>query len=286
MTLVDALGVHKRFGALTAVDDVSLRLARGEVVGLLGANGAGKTTLIRLILGLLAPDVGTVRLLGETPSRRLRARVGYVPQGLGLWSDLSARDHLVLSAAVYGASADIDADIARVAHQPVGLLPLGLRRRLAFALAIAHRPDVVVLDEPTSGVDPLGRAHLWDRVRAVADTGAGVLVSTHYMDEAAQCDRCVLLAAGRVVAAGTVDALTAERSALLIQPAQWKRAWDALDAEGIPVLPAGRALRVLGADTTRARDVLGTAGVDADVSEVPATLEEVFLAASDAADGR
>lgn len=286
MTLVDTLGVHKRFGALTAVDDVSLQLAGGEVVGLLGANGAGKTTLIRLILGLLAPDAGTVRLLGEPPSRLLRARVGYVPQGLGLWSDLSARDHLALSAAVYGAEADIDADIARVADQPVGLLPLGLRRRLAFALAIAHRPDLVVLDEPTSGVDPLGRARLWDRIRAIADNGAGVLVSTHYMDEAAQCDRCVLLAAGRVVAAGTVDALTAERSALLIRPAQWKRAWDALDAEGIPVLPAGRALRLPGADTARAEDVLRTAGVEAELSEVPATLEEVFLAASDAADGR
>jgi ABC-2 type transport system ATP-binding protein/ribosome-dependent ATPase len=282
MTLVDTRHVTKRFGALAAADDVSLQVDRGEVVGLLGANGAGKTTLIRLILGLLAPNAGTVRLLGQPPSRRLRARVGYVPQGLGLWSDLSARDHLALSAAIYGATADLDKDIAKVADEPVGLLPLGLRRRLAFSLAVGHEPDVVILDEPTSGIDALGRARLWDRIRAVADDGAGVLVSTHYMDEAAQCDRVVLLAAGRVVAAGSVDTLTAGRSALAIRPADWERAWEALDAAGVPVLPQGRSLRVPDADAGRVDNVLATAGIDADLSRVPATLEEVFLVASSA----
>ena len=282
MTLVDTRHVTKRFGALAAVDNVSLQVDRGEVVGLLGANGAGKTTLIRLILGLLAPDAGTVLVLGLPPSRRVRARVGYVPQGLGLWSDLSARDHLALSAAIYGATADLDKDIAKVADEPVGLLSLGLRRRLAFSLAVGHEPDVVILDEPTSGIDALGRARLWDRIRAVADAGAGVLVSTHYMDEAAQCDRVVLLAAGRVVAAGSVDTLTAGRSALVIRPAAWERAWDALDAAGIPVLPQGRSLRVPDAEAGRVDDVLAMAGVDADLSRVPATLEEVFLVASSA----
>ena len=282
MTLVDTRHVTKRFGALAAADDVSLQVDRGEVVGLLGANGAGKTTLIRLILGLLAPNAGTVRLLGQPPSRRLRARVGYVPQGLGLWSDLSARDHLALSAAIYGATADLDKDIAKVADEPVGLLPLGLRRRLAFSLAVGHEPDVVILDEPTSGIDALGRARLWDRIRAVADAGAGVLVSTHYMDEAAQCDRAVLLAAGRVVAAGSVDTLTAGRWALVIRPANWERAWEALDAAGVPVLPQGRSLRVPDADAGRVDNVLATAGIDADLSRVPATLEEVFLVASSA----
>lgn len=282
MTLVDTRHVTRRFGALAAVDNVSLQVDRGEVVGLLGANGAGKTTLIRLILGLLAPDAGTVLVLGLPPSRRVRARVGYVPQGLGLWSDLSARDHLALSAAIYGATADLDKDIAKVADEPVGLLSLGLRRRLAFSLAVGHEPDVVILDEPTSGIDALGRARLWDRIRAVADAGAGVLVSTHYMDEAAQCDRVVLLAAGRVVAAGSVDTLTAGRSALVIRPAAWERAWDALDAAGIPVLPQGRSLRVPDAEAGRVDDVLAMAGVDADLSRVPATLEEVFLVASSA----
>jgi ABC-type multidrug transport system ATPase subunit len=116
----------------------------------------------------------------------------------------------------------------------------------------------------------------------VADTGAGVLVSTHYMDEAAQCDRAVLLAAGRVVAAGSVDTLTAGRSALLIRPVFWERAWEALDAAGISVLPQGRSLRVPDADADRVGDVLAAARVDADVSRVPATLEEVFLVASGA----
>jgi ABC-2 type transport system ATP-binding protein len=282
MTVVDTRHVTRRFGPLTAVDDVSLQVGGGEVVGLLGANGAGKTTLIRLILGLLAPDAGIVRVLGQPPSRRLRARVGYVPQGLGLWSDLSVRDHIALSAAIYGTAAGLDKDIAKVADEPVGHLPLGLRRRLASSLAVGHEPDVVILDEPTSGIDALGRARLWDRMRAVADTGAGVLVSTHYMDEAARCDRAVLLAAGRVVAAGSVDTLTAGRSALLIRPVFWERAWEALDAAGISVLPQGRSLRVPDAEADRVGDVLAAARVDADVSRVPATLEEVFLVAAGA----
>lgn len=283
MTLVDARGATKRFGSFTAVNDVSLQVASGEVVGLLGANGAGKTTLIRMILGTLVPDGGAVRVLGQQPTRAVRARIGYIPQGLGLWTDLSARDHIVLGEAVYGAAAALDDDIARVADEPVGRLALGLRRRLAFSLAVAHRPDVVVLDEPTSGVDPLARARLWGRIRAVAEAGAGVLVSTHYMDEAAQCDRSMLLATGRLAAAGTVDALTAGRYALLVRPRNWQRAWKVLDDAKILALPTGRALRVPGADADRVDDVLARAGVTADVSTVEATLEDVFLVASDAA---
>ena len=283
MRLVEARGVTKRFGAFTAVDDVSLHVARGEVVGLLGANGAGKTTLLRLILGTLSVDGGIVRVLGRPPSRAVRARIGYVPQGLGLWSDLSAQDHSRLVEDVYRATPVLDDDLARVADEPVGLLALGLRRRLAFSLAVAHRPDVVILDEPTSGVDPLGRAGLWDRIRTVAEAGAGVLVSTHYMEEAAQCDRSVLLSAGRLAASGTLDALTAGRSALLVRAKQWERAWNALDEAGIVALPAGRALRVPGGAADRVGEVLGRAGVHAELCQVQASLEDVFLVAADAA---
>lgn len=283
MTVVQVHGASKRFGVITAVDTVSMDVAAGEVVGLLGANGAGKTTLIRMILGTLVPDAGEVRVLGSAPSRAVRARVGYVPQGLGLWPDLSARDHVLLAEAVYGAAVALDDDIARLAERPVGHLPLGLRRRLAFSLAVGHCPEVVVLDEPTSGVDPLGRVRLWERIRAVAEAGAGVLVSTHYMDEAAQCDRSALLAAGRLAATGTVGELTGGRSAIMVRTEQWEPAWRVLDQADILALPTGRALRVPGADAGRVVDVLRRAGVTAEVSEVAATLEDVFLVASDAA---
>jgi ABC-2 type transport system ATP-binding protein len=236
--------------------------------------------LIKLILGLLEPDAGTVRLLGQPPSRELRNRVGYVPQGLGLWTDLSARDHQALAAAIYGDEARLDDDINRIADQPVARLPLGQRRRLAYCLATGHDPAVVILDEPTAGVDPLGRSRLWDRIRNLAESGVGVLVSTHYMDEAAQCDRSVFLSAGRIVAAGTVDTLTAGRSALLVHPVHWERAWEALDAAGVPVLPSGRNLRIPDADPALVRDTLRSARVDAEITHVPATLEEVFLVAT------
>lgn len=280
MTLIDTHAVVKRFASLTAVDRVSLRVAPGEVVGLLGANGAGKTTLIKLILGLLEADAGTVRLLGQPPSRELRHRVGYVPQGLGLWNDLSARDHQALTAAIYGTQASLDDDINRVADEPAGRLPLGQRRRLAYCLATGHDPAVAILDEPTAGVDSLGRSRLWDRIRHLAESGVGVLVSTHYMDEAAQCDRSVFLSAGRVVAEGSVETLTAGRSALLVRPARWERAWETLDAADVPVLPTGRNLRVPDADIDHVRSLLRSADVAAELTPVPATLEEVFLVAT------
>ncbi|MGH3664878.1 MAG: ABC transporter ATP-binding protein, partial [Egibacteraceae bacterium] len=218
MTLLDVTEATKRFGDTVAVDDVSLRVARGEVVGLLGANGAGKTTLIRMILGLLPVDAGQVHVLGGAPSRGVRARMGYVPQGLGLWTDLTVQAHLELAAAVYGRPLHepADADVTAAGGTLVRDLPLGLRRRVAFTLALAHAPDVLLLDEPTSGVDPLARARLWDVIRAAADEGAGVLVSTHYFDEAELCDRAVLLADGRVVAAGQVADLTAGSRAVLV----------------------------------------------------------------------
>ena len=277
MSALTADRVTRAFGEVVAVDDVSLEVANGEVVGLVGANGAGKTTLIRLLLGLLGPDRGDVRLAGGVPSRATRRKVGYVPQGLGLWADLSLREHLSLSAEVYGYGDRTveDAGLAAVADRPVGSLPLGLRRRAAFVVALAHRPDVLLLDEPTAGVDPLARSRLWDTIGEVAAGGAGVLVSTHYLDEAARCDRVVLLAAGRSVADGVVADLIADRRTVLVSTSAWQQAWQRLDDEGLRVLPAGRDLRVVDADVDRVREVLAT--IDADVDEVAATLEEVVL---------
>ncbi|MDX1658416.1 MAG: ABC transporter ATP-binding protein [Nitriliruptorales bacterium] len=277
MTAITARQVTKTFGAVVAVDRASLDVEPGEVVGLVGANGAGKTTLIKVILGLLAPDGGTVALAGAPPSRRTRRRVGYVPQGLGLWTDLTLPEHLSLSGDVYGHDRrDLrDAALEASAAEVVGALPLGLRRRAAFEVALAHDPDVVILDEPTSGVDPLARSRLWETIRSVADHGAGVLVSTHYLDEASRCDRIVLLADGKVVAHGAADALAADRHAVQVASDQWEQAWQRLEAADLAVLPAGRRLRVSGARVDEVRAALGD--LDAEVTLAPATLEEVFL---------
>ena len=269
--LASATGASRRFGELLAVDDVDLAVGAGEVVGLIGANGAGKTTLIRMLLGLLAPSAGQVRLFGEPPSRRSRARLGYLPQSLGLYEDLTVAENLAFSAAAYGSSgAALEGELARVADVLVRDLPLGLRRRAAFAVALGHRPELLVLDEPTSGVDPLQRARLWETIRAAAERGAGVLVTTHHLAEAEQCDRLVVLAAGRVAAAGTLAEVVAGTTAVEVRTPGWAAAFTALDAAGLPVGLVGRVLRVPGADPATVGRLLATAGV-------PASLEETFL---------
>jgi len=291
MTLVRVTEVTHRFGSLTAVERVSLAVEPGEVVGLLGANGAGKTTLIRCILGLLRPTSGEVRLFGRAPSRETRARLGYVPQGLGLYDDLTVTENLAFSARAFGAApagrgaappgsadTDLDRDVAAVAGEQVGDLPLGLRRRVAFAAALAHRPDLLVLDEPTSGVDPLGRAHLWDTIRAAAEAGAGALVTTHYMSEAEQCDRLVVLAGGRVAAQGTMAAIMGDASTVRVATPRWEDAFVALEEAGLPVALVGRSLRVPGTDRARVAGALRASGVQAELDLVPATFEETFVA--------
>ncbi len=208
--VVETRAAVRRFGSLAAVDGVDLAVRPGEVVGLLGANGAGKTTLIRMLLGLLRPTAGDVLLFGAPPSRASRRRIGYVPQGLGLWEDLTVTQNLDFTSEAFGVPRPaLDEDLAAVRGDLVRDLPLGLRRRLAFAAALAHAPEVLVLDEPTSGVGPAARAGLWRTVHDAADRGAAVLVTTHFMEEADQCDRLAIMAEGRVVARGAPAELMA-----------------------------------------------------------------------------
>ncbi len=273
--LAESLEVTKRFGVLTAVDGVSLRVDRGEVVGLLGANGAGKTTLIRLVLGLLPASGGDVHLFGERPSRATRRRLGYVPQGLGLYEDLTPAENLSFSRSVFGGDAAVPDSVRAFADMPIGSLPLGVQRRVAFAEALAHDPELLVLDEPTSGVDPLARARLWETIREAADRGAGVLVTTHHMEEAEECDRLVVMADGRVVAEGTVEEIVGDARVAVVEAKEWARAFDAIERSGLFAALVGTTLRVPSASVSDVRRALGD--VAANVMEAPATLEERFL---------
>ena len=213
-----AAGVTRRFGDFTAVDDVTMSVAAGEVVGLLGANGAGKTTLMRMLLGLLQTTEGAVEMLGGPPDQKRRARMGYVPQGLGLWRDLTVRENLEFSGRAYGlARTEPPAEFDAVADTLVGDLSLGVQRQVAFAVALAHQPEVLLLDEPTSGVDALARASLWDTIREQSKQGVGVLVTTHYMEEAQQCDRLLLMSSGRLVAQGSERDVVGDTTAVAVR---------------------------------------------------------------------
>ncbi|HEC19657.1 MAG TPA: ABC transporter ATP-binding protein [Gammaproteobacteria bacterium] len=219
-TVIAAEQLTCRFGHFTAVDDIHLAVQRGEVFGLLGANGAGKTTTIRMLCGLLPPTAGRIRVAEVdmvNQPRRARGRIGYVTQHFTLYPDLTVWENLQLQAGLYGLSGTAARQrigwslehlhLAGKEGLPAGDLPLGYKRRLSFAGALLHRPQALFLDEPTSGVDALGRAEFWELIYDLAEAGMGILVTTHYMDEAGFCDRLALMHAGRVVEEGTPASL-------------------------------------------------------------------------------
>ena len=266
-----------RFGPFTAVDSVDMAVNSGEVVGLLGSNGAGKTTVIRLLLGLLRPSNGTALLFDAPPSMRTRRRVGYVPQTLGLYDDLTVEENWAFTAAAFGSDRPLlPASVADSKDLLVGSLSLGLQRRVAFAVAFSHKPELLVLDEPTSGVGPLSRARLWQDIRESAECGTGVLVTTHNMEEAEQCDRLLVMVDGRVAVEGTAADVIASRTVVQVACDDWPRAFAALDAEGLMVQVHGDVLRVAGSPG-QVEDLLARHDLPADVVTVPANLEEAFV---------
>ncbi|HEX6590283.1 MAG TPA: ATP-binding cassette domain-containing protein [Longimicrobiales bacterium] len=216
----------RTFGEFTAVDRIGFEVARGEVFGFLGANGAGKTTAIRMLTGLLAPSGGAASVAGldvATEADRIKRRIGYMSQKFSLYDDLTVSENIALYGGIYGLS---DADIAtrtdavldrlgfrQAARALVRSLPLGWKQKLAFSVALLHRPDVVFLDEPTGGVDPVTRRQFWELIYETAEAGTTVLVTTHYMDEAEYCDRVSIMVAGRIAALDTPAALKAQYDA-------------------------------------------------------------------------
>jgi ABC-2 type transport system ATP-binding protein len=276
--LAAARGASRRFGAFTAVDAADLSVGPGEVVGLLGANGAGKTTLIRMLLGLLQPTGGTVELFGAAPSRASRRRVGYVPQTLGLYAGLTVAENWSFTAAAFRNTGPRMPDsIAAWKDELVGGLPLGTQRQVAFAVALSHQPDLLVLDEPTSGSGPLGSARLWEGIRQAASQGAGALVTTHSMEEAEQCDRLLVMADARVIATGTAAEMIGGRTVTEVRCDDLNRLFALLDADGFPAQMHGTALRISGpADAVTG--LLSRHGVTATVDVVRAGLEEAFVA--------
>jgi ABC-2 type transport system ATP-binding protein/ribosome-dependent ATPase len=273
--LLEVRGLRRTFGDFVAVDDVTFQVGAGEVVGLLGANGAGKTTVLRIALGLMAPTAGLSRLLGGPPDRETRRRIGYVPQGLGLYADMSVRENLQFVADVYGQRRpEVPPVLADMADDLVGRISLGSQRELAFACALLHDPELLVLDEPTSGVGALASRDLWATIHSRAEAGVGVLVTTHNMQEAQQCDRLLLMSGGRLVGQGSEAQIVAGTSAVLVEVADWAAAFDLLSRAGLPVTLAGTSVRVAGLDSGRVRAELLSAGITADVHEVPATIEE------------
>lgn len=276
--LAEARKVSMQFGAFTAVTAMDLVIKENEVAGLLGANGAGKTTVIRLLLGLLRPSDGIVRLFGSPPSVPGRRRVGYVPQALGLYSDLTVAENWRFTASAFrNVETAMPEDITQWRNELVGALPLGAQRQVAFAVALSHQPELLVLDEPTSGVGPLGAARLWEEIRQAADRRAGVLVTTHNMEEAEQCDRLVVMANGRAVASGTVAEIIGGHTVVEVRCDNWSRAFTLLDAKGFTVQVHGQLLRVNG-QAAAVRGVLSPEGLDAAIDVVAANLEEAFLA--------
>jgi len=224
--MTHAIDVHdltRRFGNFTAVDAISVAVEEGEVFGFLGANGAGKTTAIKMLIGLLAPTSGSATVAGFdvlTQSEEVRRRIGYMSQRFSLYDDLTVRENITLYGGIYGLGdreirerGDTMLAALRLAGAQKALvktLPLGWKQKLAFSVAMLHRPRVVFLDEPTGGVDPVTRRQFWEMIYAAAAEGTTVFVTTHYMDEAEYCDRLSIMVDGRIAAMGTPAALKAE----------------------------------------------------------------------------
>jgi len=298
-TVIDVHNLVKRFGGFTAVDHISFAVQRGEVVGYLGPNGSGKTTTMRMLLGLLRPSGGSASVLGFDVVReaeRIRPLVGYMSQKFAPRQTLTVRENLVFYAGVYGMRPEEYRPRVKEVMELIGLpgrerelagaLAGGWRQRLALGIALMHKPQLLFLDEPTSGVDPEARRAFWDIMYTLAEAGATIFVSTHYMDEAEHCGRLGIMNQGRLLALDSPSALK--------QTVIAGQAWDIVAQPLIPVLDAltalpgvehagllGDHLHAITAPGAQTLDTLRAALASAGFSEThveaaEVTLEDVF----------
>jgi ABC-2 type transport system ATP-binding protein len=212
--------ISKSYGAIKALDDISFEVASGEIFGLIGPDGAGKTSMFRILATLLLPDQGAAHIAGLDVVRdykALRRRIGYMPGRFSLYQDLSVAENLEFFAAVFGTSIEVNYQLIAPIYDQLkpfkdrraGALSGGMKQKLALCCALIHKPDLLLLDEPGTGVDPVSRKEFWDMLRDLRDGGLTILVSTPYMDEAALCDRVALLQNGRIMAMDTPEKITA-----------------------------------------------------------------------------
>jgi ABC-2 type transport system ATP-binding protein len=294
---MNAIEVHdlvKRFGTKTVVDHVSMNVAEGEIVGFLGPNGSGKTTTIRIMCGLLTPDEGSGQVLGydiRTESLKIKREVGYMTQRFSFYEDLTIAENLEFVARLYqlrpvGKYVDDtleDLGLTSRRDQLAGTLSGGWKQRLALAACIMHKPRLLLLDEPTAGVDPKARREFWDEIHRLARGGLTVLVSTHYMDEAERCHRISYISYGKMLASGTVADVVRNSHLVtyVVSGPALDRISDALKGkEGVEqVAPFGATLHVVGSDDQKLQaalaDVKDRDGVEVERGET--SLEDVFI---------
>lgn len=292
---IDVRGLTKSFNRKVVVDSLSLRVPRGKIYGFLGPNGSGKTTTIRLLCGLLTPDAGEGECLGlnvRTQSQRIRDRTGYMTQKFSYWEDLTIRENLAFVVDMYGLDRKqerVDRTLERLrlsdrADQLAGELSGGWKQRVALAACIMHEPDLLLLDEPTAGVDPKARREFWDEIHRLASDGLTVLVSTHYMDEAERCHAVLYIAYGRLMAEGTVEEVIrhAKLTTWMVRGPDLVALMRVLEKEEAVtmVAPFGDSLHISGSDEValeaalapyRARDL------QHEWSKVSTTLEDAFI---------
>jgi ABC-2 type transport system ATP-binding protein len=291
---IDVHGLTKRFGAKTAVDHIDIAVPTGQVWGFLGPNGSGKTTTIRMLCGLLRADAGQGTVLGlnfQTESEEIKRQVGYMTQKFSFWEDLSIRENLEFVARVYqipDREQKVKETINRLGlaqrqEQLAGALSGGWKQRLALAACMLHSPKLLLLDEPTAGVDPKARRDFWDEIHHLSANGLTVLVSTHYMDEAERCDRIVYIQLGHIRARGTVQEVIAQAQLVtFVIEGKGARALseELHDAPGVELIAFfGAALHVSGHDrATLQRELERYRGrSDIEIHESSPSLEDVFI---------
>ncbi len=290
--VIDVVGLSKNFGDLKVVENLNLQVAEGEICGFLGANGSGKTTTIRMLCGLLKPDAGTGRCLGYDIVRQphqIRRQVGYMTQRFSLYEDLTVFENLDFVARVYEIGDRREA-VRAIAErmglqnrrdQLAGQLSGGWKQRLALAACVLHRPKLLLLDEPTAGVDAKARREFWDIIHDMAVDGLTTLVSTHYMDEAERCERIVYLAQGRIVVQGSAAAVVAQSGLVIFEGIgdDVDRAAVALrQRPGVETAAVfGRALRIASLDREALKLAIEANGAGLAWTEVEPRLDDVFI---------